>query len=184
MFISSNVIAKKYATSFVNVYFSGLSEEYTVQITNLELFLKLNKQLYIYLRIPKISHEIKVKVLDKIAQKFNLEDGIRKLMHTLLESDRIEILDKVLYQIKIVYQKRTGEELFEVISSHFLSDGEKDKVLTFIRANSKFKVKSKFIIDKNLIVGLKIKSHNFLWERSIAKQLIDIKQFMLNQAGL
>jgi len=184
MFVSSNIIAKTYATAFVNVYFDDLSDDYINRLSKLAIFLKSNKQPYIYLRIPKIPQEVKIKALNKVAQAFNLEEGIKKLMYALLETDRIEILDKVLNQIKIVYQRQAGVELFEVISSHSLSDEEKEKVLIFIKANSKYKVKAKFIVDKKLIVGLRIKSNSFLWERSIVKQLRDIKQFMFNQAEL
>lgn len=184
MLISPRVLAKKYAIAFVDVYRCEFCDDFLNGLSALNLFLKKNRYLYVYLMIPSVSLDIKKKVLDTLSKTFNLSNGMKKLIGVLLEHDRIEILDKVVIQIIRYYRKQVGEEFFRVSSSHELGEKEKETVIKFIKHHSKNKVKAKFFIDERLIVGLRIKSNTFLWERSISKQLRDVKQFMFRQAGL
>lgn len=184
MYVSQNVIAKKYATAFVNLYINEFTDIFLSKITDLASFFKRNRYAYIYVRIPSIPRKVKVEALDKIASAFKLETEIKKLMYVLLDSDRISILDKVLNYIEVIYRIRKGIEVFKSISSHALTNDEKDKVKIFIQNNTKHKIVTKFLVDEKLLIGLRIQSNDFLWERSIEKQLNDIKKFMLRQAGL
>ena len=184
MYVSENVIAKKYAIAFVNLYINEFTNVFFNKITDLASFFKKNRYAYIYLRIPTIPKKVKIEALDKIASAFKLETEIKRLMYVLLDSDRISILDKVLNYIENVYRVRKGIEVFKAISSHALTKDEKDKVKIFIQNNTNRKIITKFLVDEKLLIGLRIQSNDFLWERSIEKQLNDIKKFMLRQAGL
>ncbi|MFH1644363.1 MAG: ATP synthase F1 subunit delta [bacterium] len=179
-----DVIAKKYAEAFVNLNLEDISLDYLNKIIALGDFFKRNRYAYVYLHIPTISNKVKIKALDRIANFFDLQEKMKRLMYVLLDSDRISILDRVIKFIEIVYRKRKGIEVFKAISSHPLTEKEKEKTCLFIKNNVENKVLVKFLVDPKLIVGLRIQSNSFLWERSIEKQLNDIKKFMLSQAGL
>lgn len=184
MNVKESVMAKKYANAFVNLYFDEFTDTFLRKLTNLADFFKKNRYAYVYLRIPTISRRVKTEALDKIASAFKLEIEIKKLMYALLDNDRISILDTVLNYIQVVYRFREGIEIFKSISSHPLAQEEKEKVKLFIKNNTKNKILIKFLVDEKLIIGLRIQSNDFLWERSIEKQLNDIKKFMLRRAGL
>ena len=178
------VIANKYAISFLNLFFFQISDELIEKLIKLEKFLKKNRLFYIYLRIPSLSYLIKQKALNRLCHAFELDKPIARLIFLLLDQGRIEILDKVLGKIVVFYRRRKNIELFNVISSHPLSDDEKMKVTKFIKHVSSGEILANFIEDKNLIAGLRIQSSSFLWERSIAKQLRDVKRFIFKQVGL
>ena len=179
-----DLISKKYATAFLNLYFEQINDQTIETLFQLGKFLSNNKLLYVYLRVPTISHLIKQKVLNKIAQSLNLSEPIIKVMFVLLEQGRIEILDKVIDQIVFMYRRRKNIRLFFIQSSHPLAKEEEDKIINFVKYVSKGDIITKFEVNEKLICGLGIRSKNFLWERSIAKKFRDVKQSIFRQVEL
>jgi len=179
-----SVLANKYAIAFLNLFFPKISDEFIDKLVSLESFFKKNRLFYVYLRIPSLSYLVKKKALDLLCSEFELDNSVIRLMYLLLDQGRIEIIDKVLGKIVTFYRCRKNIELFNVTSSHALSDSEKEKVTKFIKHVAEKKVLADFIVDRNLIAGLRIQSSSFLWERSIAKQLRDVKRSIFKQVGL
>ena len=93
---NDDIIAKKYANAFLNIYLNSLSINEIEQLEILENFLHKNKLFYVSLRIPTIDSKIKRLVLEKIVANYHFKKPVLKLMLTLLDDDRIIILDKVL----------------------------------------------------------------------------------------
>ncbi|MCF7799747.1 ATP synthase F1 subunit delta [Candidatus Babeliales bacterium] len=180
MQVEASIIAKRYATAFLNLYINELTENDVLTISKLANFLMENRQFYVYLSIPSISYLIKQKALNRVAQELNLNKSLKKLMFVVLDHGRIDILDKILKQIDSCYKIIKNIEMFTVTSSHEITESEKNKILEFIKKETKATVEAKFLIDKNLICGFRIKSYKFLWERSISKQLQDVKKFILD----
>ena len=176
MQVRINLIAKKYAVAFLDLFFDQLSDSYIDKIIELENFLKKNQLFYIYLRIPSLPYSVKQKALDKLVYAFDLGESGKRLIFLLLDQRRIEILDKILNKIVVLYRLRKKIELFKVLSSHDLSKTEKEKVLKFIKNVANGQVIANFFVDEKLITGLRVQSNAFLWERSVAKQLRDVKK--------
>lgn len=184
MQVSINIISKKYAEAFLNIFSGQVSDKNLEKWIKLELFLKRNKLFYVYLRIPTISNFEKQKSLLKICSSLNLEKPIKKIMFLLLHSGRIEILDRVLNKIIFLYRHRQGIISFKVTTSCDITHDEKEKIIDFIKSISGSGVLAEFTKDKNLIAGLRIQSLTVLWERSIAKQLRNVKRSVFKQVGL
>ncbi|MCK4650798.1 F0F1 ATP synthase subunit delta [Candidatus Babeliales bacterium] len=184
MNIKIYVIAKKYAIAFLNLYFDRISDKDIETICSLVQFLKLNKKLCIFLCIPSLSESVKKKVLIRVAEKFDLFEPLKKMMFVLLIHKRIEILEKVLEQVIIYYRERKCIKLFKITTSHLLSKSQKNDVVIFVEDMVKGKIVTKFFVNSKLICGFRIQSKNFLWERSISKQLGDVKKSIFKQVGL
>jgi len=183
MQVKVDIIAKKYAVAFLNLYINEVTDVHLDKIIKLEDFLKKSKMFYIYLHIPSISIFIKQKALNRIAEKLELPRIIKRLMFVLLDQGRLEILDDILKQIIICYRRMKNIKLFNVYSSHSITEEEKKSVIRFIKSATNVGVIANFNVDKKLISGLRIQSYTFLWERSIAKQLRDVKRFIFKQVG-
>ena len=182
MQVKISLIAKKYAIAFLNVFSDQISNDHLEKWLELEDFLKKNKLFYVYLSIPRISYPLKQKALSTVAKALHLQKPITKIMFLLLEHGRIEILHSVLNKIIYWYRQFNNIEFFKITSSHKLSEDEKKSVVKFAKfVSKKGKVVTDFDIDKKLICGLRIQSNIFLWERSIAKQLRDVKQSIFKQ---
>ncbi len=184
MQVRKNIIAKKYAIAFLNLFFDEITDTYVHRLLSLDEFLKKNKSFYIYLGIPTIPYLVKQKALNRLAQVFEFNKPLRRLMFLLLDQGRIEILDKVIEKIVVIYRQRKNIELFKISSSHQMTELEKDNVIKFVKYIAKGGVITDFIVDEKLIAGLRIQSNTFLWERSIAKQLRDIKRSIFKQVGI
>ena len=184
MQVEINLIAKKYAVAFLNVFYSEISNNNLEKWIKLKKFLYKNKLFYVYLRIPSISYFTKQKVLVRVAQALELGKPITKMMLLLLDHGRIELLDLVLDKIIALYRKKINVREFKVSSSHDITDDEKKAIIEFIKSISNSGVLAEFVTDESLIAGLRIKSLTFLWERSIAKQLRSVKRSIFKQVGL
>ncbi len=178
------IISKKYALAFLNLHFDDIDNVVIDNILRVISFLKRNKTFYISLRIPSISNTVKQDALVKMADSFKLSQGLKRVFLLLLQDKRIEILDKVLFEIIVCYREKKDIKLFKVSTSHKLDDAEKDRILSFVEHVAKSEVLTKFIVDEKLICGFRIQSKNFLWERSMAKQLRDVKRSIFKQVGL
>ncbi len=184
MLLELNFIAKRYAVAFLNIFEKELSEDNLKKWQALVCFLQKNTLFYVYLRIPVISRLTKQKALIRVAQSFDLKKPIVKMIMLLLDHGRIEILDKVLMYIILLYRRRLNTKLFRITSSHGLNEQEKKIIIDFTKTISKSNVEAEFVVNEKLIVGLRIQSLTFLWERSISKQLRGVKRSVFKQVGL
>lgn len=179
--VNESIIAKKYATAFLNLHDDFLQEEHIRQLKAIEQFLKKNKNFYISLGIPTISRETKKIALQRVIGEFHLGRLTLQLMLTLLDHGRIEILDRVLYFIDIGYRRRKNIESYTIISSHALNESQKKDIEQFITTYSSATIRCKFVVDSSLIVGIRIESNTFLWERSMRRKLRRMSQSILRK---
>jgi len=182
--VSSRIVAKKYAVAFLNQYFNELSTDYIKRLSTLGRFLKKNRYFYIYLLVPSVPVLEKQKALSRIAQAFDLEKSTKKLMFVLLDHGRIEILDNVLHQIIFYYRRRKNIQLYRITISHPITKKEECKVIDFIKHIAPTAVVADFVVDQSLISGFRVQSNTFLWERSISKQLRDVRRSIFKRVGL
>ena len=181
MNVEESLIAKKYALAFLNVYFQELSAEYSKKLTALKKFVKQNKIFYATLILPALPLTTKQNLLKKILNALGLGNPTFILIFVLLNHGRIELLEKVLTQILFNYKKGLNVQHFTINSSHNLTASEKQKLIKFTNNLSPTKTEINFELAPQLISGIKIKSETLLWERSIAKQLRNIKKSILRQ---
>ncbi len=171
---SEDIISKKYASAFLNLYIKDLHVNEMESLEILEAFLHKNKYFYISLTIPSINLKTKKIALEKITQNFQFKKPILLLMNTLLLEGRISLLDKVLKFIRLEYEKKTNLVFFKVLTSHSLTISEKKIIVKLIQKLNNSTIRTNFEVDENLIVGIRIEGSSFLWERSIKKELMKV----------
>ncbi|HBS48065.1 TPA: hypothetical protein DEO28_02360 [Candidatus Dependentiae bacterium] len=183
MIESKNSVAKKYAVAFLDLYSDQLTLDDMQKISNFEFFLKDRGYFYVSLSIPGILFETKEFVVSKMIKFFGLKECLKNLIILLLKSGRIDILDLVLKNIWNQYKKIKNIESFKIMSSHSLSQAEKDIAEKTLNNFLHKKVLTQFLVDPSLIVGLRMESLTLLWERSIRKELIEAKK-IISKKGL
>jgi F-type H+-transporting ATPase subunit delta len=177
-------ISGKYAQAFLNVFFDQVSADLIKKLEKLETFLKENKLFFVYLRIPSIPMQLKQEALDKFAKLLELGDPFKRMLFLLLKQNRIDFLDDIVSKILTLYRCRKKIQLFKISTSHPLDEKEKERVIKFVKGLASGEVVCKFWVDAKLISGMRIQSDSFLWERSVAKQLRDVKRSIFKQVGL
>lgn len=179
-----DLLAKKYACAFLNLYHTQLSDWYFDNLMSLGVFLKNNSWIFVYLSIPTVDYEIKQKVIHRVGESLQFCHHTSILINTLLKHNRIELLGSVIKQIQIRNRTQKNIEVFTVKTSHDLDDEQKNSIIDFIKKITSSHITVQFLQDPSLIVGLKIQSDVHRWERSVARQLRDIEQNILRQVSL
>ena len=179
-------IAKKYVSAFYNLYPDCLNEQTVDKLTVLACFLKRNQRFLISLSIPSVSLEQKKNYIATIVEILKLEKPLLKLFKVLLLHKRTYLLEYICHQFIILFNQKNHIQYFTIATSHAVTDQEKEVIINFLTdsLDQQITIKADFIINKNLISGIKITSETLVWENSIAHQLKNINQSVLQQVGL
>jgi F-type H+-transporting ATPase subunit delta len=184
MGIEKDIIARKYATAFMKVNGDHLTSGELSSFKDFGAFVHAHPLFLVTLDMPSIPHSFKLDAIKQIIAEQKVCSCITKLLYLLLHHNRIKLLDTVISEIRALYKRTQNIQKFIVASSHSLSEEEQKKIDSFIAQNIDATTTTQFVVDKNLICGLKMKSINLLWERSIAKKLRDVKKSMLGQGSI
>jgi len=175
---NENIIAKKYATAFLNIYGSQFSLNEIMSLTFLSNFFRKNRYFYVSLEMSTISFKTKETAITKVVKGFKFKTPIKKLILTLLKHGRIEIIEKVLESIWYQFKKIYNIEKFIISTSYPIIKKHKSIIVKLLTTMTNKQVLTQFITDQSLIVGVRMESSEFLWERSIKKELMMISKFI------
>ena len=178
------LLARKYSKAFLNVYQDSITHEELEKLKKAQYFLATNKDFYIALRMPSICSKAKEQALNILADSFNLCAPLRKLMHVVLEHGQIENLNHILLAVYDEYERRKQIIHFMIKSSHQLSNDQQNALKLFMERLSPNYIHLQFCIDPSLIVGVRIESNSLLWERSIRKTLLHMRQTVKKRGAL
>lgn len=184
MLVLESKLAKKYARAFLNVYPQECTPQLLQKVEAFIAFLTATPLYLTMLSLPSIELSQKQSVVAQTVATFHLQPCTQSLLFLLLQQKRIELLPKILQKILFLAKQERDEESFTITSSHPLTGEEKNTVINFIKKHILKKIITTFTTDTSLISGIQIKSDTLLWERSIAKQLRNIKQMVLRQEEL
>ena len=185
MLVLSEIIAKKYTSAYVRQYRHEISASTLEKLQNFRKILHNNKTFLFCLTTPISDDATREKVVLRISKHFDLHGGILKLVDLLIKHKRGVLIGIVFAQIEKWYYKDNNIQVFNVHTSHNLTDSDKHRALDFIKRVSGAKnVQADFCVEPKLISGMRIQSDYFLWERSINKLLRQVKQQMFARVGL
>lgn len=180
-----NAVAQKYAKAFFNMYGDAFDVASVEKVFKLSRYLRDNRSLFAYFNIPSVSQEKKKSVLVSICQKLGVPQEITFLIEPLFHQRRIELFSVILCLFVIYFRKHHGIVECTIFTSRALSDEEKDSVKkAFCSLTKATALVAKFIVDENLIEGMRIQSNTMLWESSIAQQLNTVEQSILQRVRL
>jgi len=178
MSIQTTALAKKYATAFVNLFDDELNGEVNSRIEQFVHFLLHRRAALVFLGLPHIPAEKKVNVVEKIVDKFQLPESIKKIVRLLISNNRQMIIAQVLQQILMVYRKRHHIEIFDVKTVEPLDENQKDEVRRFLETQVSGTVRCDFVTESEIIAGLRAQSNTNLWEYSVAKDIRNLKKLI------
>jgi len=173
---NQELISRKYAQAFLNIYIEKISLENFKSIKKLSEFLNNHKKIMFYFDIPNINNENKTYILNEILKNFNLLEVLKSLIELLLKHKRLYLIYEVLNQIIYLYKQRKNIMIFRIASSHPLDKYELQVVEKFLSHSTGKKIISEYSLDKNLVAGIKLLSGTMLWEYSISKQCKTLHQ--------
>lgn len=173
-------IAKKYAQAFLNVFGPQLSREDFDNVCAAALFFKQNQELLFFLSWPIIEKNTKIKALNQALEAFKLHAPFNKLIDLLASQKRTYLIMLVLDKLCILFKERNNIMTFTISSSHQLDTRELEILKRFLANLTGQDIIYDYMVDKDLIAGIRMRSDTLLWEYSISKQLARMKLLIIH----
>jgi len=167
---NKQIIARKYAKAFLNIYLDKITLNDFNSIKNLAAFFSTHKTSLYFLSIPSINATTKQGAINELLKKFNLYQLFEPLIRTLITAKRTFLIYDILREIIVLYKQRKNIIMFNIISSHRLENSDLKIIEKFLAIKTNKKIMSKSTINKELVAGIRLQSNTLLWEYSIYKQ--------------
>lgn len=171
MITQETLIVHKYAYAFLTIFQAKLSLERCNQLERLYRFLEANPSCLSIILIPKLTHEEKKLLFNKLFTAFNLETILTPLAELLIQHNRIIYLHAIIKEIPHLYKKRIHVTDFTISSSHAIDQETAQTLKKFLEKKSQSTVTITHAVDTTLIAGIRMQAETFLWEYSIRQQL-------------
>ena len=175
---NSNILARKYATAFVNVFADSLSLADIEKINNALALLATLQNLSFFLQLPYIDDALKKRSLAKLlTNQSALPASFEKLIDLLIAHKRSFLIYPIMRNIHELIMEQKGVSLFTISSSHELDNQQREDIKEFLARKSGRIIMGKYTLNKKLIAGLRLQSNTLLWEHSLRKYLNNLSLF-------
>lgn len=172
-------LVAKYATAFLNVNSSSVSQDSIWNVKKAYLFLRNNRALFLSINSSSVSQKDKQKAINMFIKKFNLPEQFATLIELLFKHGRPKLIEEVLKYIYLLYPTYTDSLLFDFVSATELNAEEQKKLESFIKAQTGKKVMFDVVLDESLIAGVRLQSRDLLWECSVKSRLNRLKALVV-----
>ena len=176
----SNTSARRYSLALYELSNESNSlndiEQHCLAILNL---LVLNENFNNLIKDPTENQENLILVVNKISEKFKINNLLKNFMTFLIKKRRFFYLEKILKSFIEICSEKRGEVKAEIQSAKELSNEEIRKITEDLAQNFSSKMKLNYKYDKSLIGGLIIKIGSIMVDTSIKNKLHQIENRMI-----
>ncbi len=170
-------IIKKYARAFLYTYAGLLVPDDYRNLLAYNQFLKKNGIGGFLVRnvtlLPeeKIAFFIKIFALACPESTSIFKTALEKLITLLIGHERIFLLPDILALIQLRLLNQIGYQHAVVATSQEVTDHDKKEIIKSFKTLTGKKIDAEFLVDPELIAGIRIISQDYIWESSIAQHL-------------
>ena len=168
------LLSRRYAQAFFNLFGHALSQKNRDALQEFSSYIKEHKAAFSYVKIALIDDETKVKIVSKLAQKYDLNALLEPLLYVLAKSKRLEILPLVSDQLIVLYNQYHNLSVFTIETSSVLNENQATLITAYLEKKIKSTIQPIFRVNKELIAGMRAISDTYLWEDSVLKKLKNI----------
>ena len=148
-------------------------------IKNFKLIYDKNSEVRNFIKDPSQIITEQNKLVNLISDKLNFSKNVQKFLLLLIEKRRIFFVNKISETFLKICSQERGEVKASLISSKELSTTEREKIGKDLSDSMGKKLKFEYVIDKELIGGLKLQVGSFMIDTSIKNMLKKYEQAML-----
>ena len=180
--VSKYKIAKSYATSWVDVSFLNKLEDTVLkEVEILSKSLKDDALLWQKIITPKADKTIKEDIIKAISKKMKLSKITSNLLSLVAENSRLDCLSLILDEWQELYYEKKSIVKVNIETVVPLTLTQDKKIKKVLEEKLKKTVKLNYIINKEILGGLKISYGSNLIDDSLQNKLENIKKLMLNR---
>ena len=178
------IVSRKYACAFLNIFHQSLSRQDVPKIKKLLDSLSEKKGINLFFKLGLISSQVKIDAIKQELKKYKLGYPWGNLVTALVKHKRVFLFPMVLFYIERFYLDFVGLVEWRVSSSYLLDSEQKKTLEKFLAEKTKKEVECEYIVDSDLVAGIRMQSNNLLWEHSVRKKLRNLKTIIFNQEVL
>ncbi|HXW85779.1 MAG TPA: ATP synthase F1 subunit delta [Candidatus Bathyarchaeia archaeon] len=164
-----HLLAQKYAQAFLHLHHDTLSSKDLDHLQKVKTILADNHSLGSLLNLA--NQQDQKKMLALLTKQYIFSASCTQLWNLLCTHRRLFLLEAVIESILYTYNKKHAIADATITSSHALLASEQKAVEKFFAEKTGLKILYTSAVDPTLIVGIRIQSATFLWERSLRKNL-------------
>lgn len=176
----SAVLAKRYALAYIHSYGQELDESMLARFGELVNFLREQRRILFFLRIPTLSIETKQNGIRLLCQRFALGKSLETLVLLLIEHKRAPLLTDVLSYVIEQQERRMNYARFTVSSYPELSQDQQVHIEQYLALRIGKKIVVSYAVDKRLIAGVSLLGKEYWWESSVAYTIQSLKKQLKN----
>lgn len=124
-----------------------------------------------------------IEKIDKkhVIDKLNLDsNNLRNFFYILIDKNIFYLLDQIFSDFQELYNLHFNIQKIIVYSAKELLEQEKSRIENLLAKKLNKNIEAKYIVDSSLILGLKIKINDIVYDNTALKKMMDIKQLLLN----
>lgn len=171
MDIQQDMLAKKYAKAFINLYGDKLNVELVERLLIVSDYLQKQRDALFYVQLSALDGALTKKNFEDLLRSFSVDALFGSLIELLLVDKRIFLFPRVLRHICTLYLEKNNIMRFTVESPIVLHADEMSILKDFLAKRTGKTIL--FTVKKNkwLIAGLKVYSDTLGFEHSVRRQL-------------
>ena len=154
-------------------------EKVEADVNKFQLLLTSNYEIKNFIKDPTQNTIEQGKVINLLAEKLEFSKNLKNFFLLLIEKRRIFFVKKIFESFLKLCSRKRGEVKASLISSKELSQPELEKIRKDLSFTMGSTLKFEYILDKELIGGLKLQLGSFMIDTSIKNKLKKYEQKML-----
>ncbi len=176
----SNETSERYSRALYEVAEeSNELEKVEKDIKNFLLIFNNSPEVKNFIKDPTLNINLQKNVIKLITDKLSFSKNLKNFLFLLIEKRRIFFVNKISETFLKICSQERGEVKASLISSKELSTTEREKIGKDLSDSMGKKLKFEYVIDKELIGGLKLQVGSFMIDTSIKNMLKKYEQAML-----
>jgi F0F1-type ATP synthase delta subunit len=180
MSILHEILATRYARAFYQVSNGAISLHSIEQLRMLAVFFSQHPALLLTLESTHFLPAHAEAFVSHLLRSYQYAPLLAPLLFQLTIQHRLRLLNQIAHHLEALYNKGHSRCHFTAYTSHALQDEQKNTIINFIQSHVDAKeVIVTFKERQELISGIRIINETMMWERSVQKTLLLMKQRLL-----
>ena len=177
MEINEGKLAQRYAVSLIETATEKKqTKEFLDQLTGINGVFSDNPDFFKLMKNPLVSVSEKKATMKDVFKSTGIINEINNFLYILLDNDRINLIDKILFFFKMMYQDAMNISTAVLYSAIKLDEKAKKSLSERLEKFFDKKIELKYEIDPSLLGGVVVKMNNQVIDYSIKGQLDCMKQ--------
>jgi F-type H+-transporting ATPase subunit delta len=129
------------------------------------------------LESPAVEREVKIKIIDELAEKMRLNEAVRNFICLVVDHHRTQMLREIVQLLSVELDRRQNIVKLAVTSARKLDERERTQLIeAFDSKDQKRKVRASFAEDRTLLGGVVVRVGSTVYDGSVREQLNRLRE--------